>query len=110
MSLDDISSFRRWHRDAALRALQAGFDIIYVYAGHEFLPFQFLSSRFNHRNDKYGGSLQNRTRLLRELIEDTREAVGDRCAVAVRLAIDELHGDTGITSDNEGRATHCDGE
>ena len=103
MDLDDINKFRRWHRDAALRAQKAGFDIIYVYAGHEFLPFQFLSPRFNHRSDKYGGSLQNRTRLLRELIEDTREAVGDRCAVAVRLAIDEIHGDPGITSEGEGR-------
>ena len=103
MDLDDINKFRRWHRDAALRAQKAGFDIVYVYAGHEFLPFQFLSPRFNHRSDKYGGSLQNRTRLLRELIEDTREAVGDRCAVAVRLAIDEIHGDIGITSEGEGR-------
>ena len=103
MDLDDIKKFRRWHRDAALRAQKAGFNIVYVYAGHEFLPFQFLSPRFNHRNDKYGGSLQNRTRLLRELIEDTREAVGDHCAVAVRLAIDEIHGDIGITSAGEGR-------
>jgi len=103
MDLNDIKKFRRWHRDAALRAQKAGFNIVYVYAGHEFLPFQFLSPRFNHRNDKYGGSLQNRTRLLRELIEDTREAVGDHCAVAVRLAIDEIHGDTGITSEGEGR-------
>jgi dimethylamine/trimethylamine dehydrogenase len=103
MDLDDIKKFRRWHRDAALRAQKAGFDIIYVYAGHEYLPFQFLSPRFNHRKDKYGGSLQNRTRLLRELIEDTREAVGDHCAVAVRIAIDEIHGDSGITSEGEGR-------
>lgn len=103
MDLDDIKTFRHWHREAALRAQQAGFDIIYVYAGHEYLPFQFLSPRFNHRNDQYGGSLENRSRLLRELIEDTREAVGDSCAVAVRLAIDELHGDTGITTEGEGR-------
>ena len=103
MDHDDIRPFRRWHRDAALRARQAGYDIVYVYAGHEYLPFQFLSPRFNQRSDEYGGCLENRARLLRELIEDTREAIGDRCAVAVRLAIDELHGDSGITSDGEGR-------
>ncbi len=103
MDLDDIAAFRRWHRDAALRAQEAGFDIVYVYAGHEYLPFQFLSPRFNRRHDRYGGSFENRARLLRELIEDTREAVGDRCAVAVRLAIDELHGDIGISSRGEGR-------
>ena len=103
MDFEDISRFRRWHRDAALRAKQAGFDIIYVYAGHDYLPFQFLSPLSNQRQDQYGGSFENRARLLRELIEDTCEAVGDRCAVAVRLAIDELHGDQGITSSGDGR-------
>jgi dimethylamine/trimethylamine dehydrogenase len=105
MDLDDIRTFRRWHRDAAVRAAQADFDIVYVYAGHDYLPFQFLSPLTNRRSDKYGGSIENRTRLLRELIEDTREAVGDRCAVAVRLAIDELHGDTGFSSAGDGRET-----
>ncbi|MDH3221604.1 MAG: FAD-dependent oxidoreductase [Gammaproteobacteria bacterium] len=105
MDLDDIHIFRRWHRDAALRAAAAGFDIVYVYAGHDYLPFQFLSPRINRRRDRYGGCFENRARLLRELIEDTREAVGDRCAVAVRLAIDEMHGDGGITSSGDGRRT-----
>ena len=105
MDLDDIAQFRRWHRDAAVRAAAAGFDIIYVYAGHDYLPFQFLSPRVNRRRDAYGGALQNRARLLRELIEDTSEAVGDRCAVAVRLAIDELHGADGIESDGDGCRT-----
>jgi len=103
MSKRDITRFRKWHRAAAIRAKHADFDIVYVYAGHDFLPFQFLSSRYNQRNDEYGGSLENRVRLLRELIEDTGDAVGDRCAVAVRLAIDELHGDHGVTSEGEGR-------
>ena len=105
MDLNDIANFRRWHRDAALRSAEAGFDIVYVYAGHDYLPFQFLSPLTNRRSDAYGGSLENRTRLLRELIEDTREAIGDRCAVAVRLAIDELHGDSGFSSADEGRKT-----
>jgi len=103
MDLKDISTFRDWHRAAAMRAQQAGFDIIYVYAGHDYLPFQFLSPLSNQRRDQYGGSLENRARLLRELIEDTRDVVGDRCAVAVRLAIDELHGEHGISSSGDGR-------
>jgi dimethylamine/trimethylamine dehydrogenase len=103
MDLDDIAAFRQWHRDAALRAQRAGFDIIYVYAGHDYLPFQFLSPLSNQRNDEYGGSLQNRARLLRELIEDTRAAVGESCAVAVRLAIDEVHGAAGFEAHDEGR-------
>lgn len=103
MDLADIKAFRSWQRDAAIRAKRAGFDIVYVYAGHDYLPFQFLSRRSNTRSDAYGGSLKNRTRLLREMIDDTRDAVGDTCAVAVRLAVDELHGPRGITSEGEGR-------
>ena len=103
MDRADIKAFRGWQRAAALRARTAGFDIIYVYAGHDYLPFQFLSARSNTRGDDYGGSLENRARLLREMIEDTRDAVGDTCAVALRLAVDELHGARGITSDGEGR-------
>ena len=103
MDLADIRAFRGWQRDAAIRAKQAGFDIVYVYAGHDYLPFQFLSRRTNTRGDAYGGPLENRARLLREMLEDTREAVGDTCAVAIRLAVDELHGPEGICSDAEGR-------
>jgi dimethylamine/trimethylamine dehydrogenase len=98
MDKSDIRNLRRWHRNAALRAKRAGFDIIYVYAAHGFSTFQhFLSRRFNHRSDEYGGSLENRMRLLREVTEDTRDAVGDRSAVAVRFAMDEMLGADGIT-------------
>ncbi len=103
MDASDIRAFRGWQRDAAVRAKRAGFDIVYVYAGHDYLPFQFLSRRTNQRSDAYGGSLKNRVRLLREMIEETKAAVGDTCAVAVRLAVDELHGPEGITSAGEGR-------
>jgi dimethylamine/trimethylamine dehydrogenase len=104
MRKSDIREFRHWHRNAAVRARRAGFDIVYVYAGHGIsLPMHFLQSRYNHRTDEYGGSLVNRVRLLRELIEDTKEAVGGDCAVAVRLAVDELLGAEGIRRDGEGR-------
>ena len=87
MDKSDIREFRRWHREAALRAKEADFDIVYVYATHGYLLSHFLSAETNTRTDEYGGSLENRTRLLRELIEDTKEAVGDRCAVAVRYSV-----------------------
>ena len=103
LDLSDIKAFRGWQRAAAERARRAGFDIVYVYAGHDYLPFQFLSRRHNQRGDAYGGSLENRVRLLREMIEDTLDAVGGTCAVAVRLAVDELSGPSGITSEAEGR-------
>ena len=83
MDKTDISTFRRWHVDAAKRAKKAGFDIIYVYAGHDMTLLQhFLLARHNHRSDEYGGSFENRLRLFREVIEDTKEAVGDSCAIA----------------------------
>jgi dimethylamine/trimethylamine dehydrogenase len=85
MSKRDIREFRRWHRDAALRAKRAGFDIIYVYLAHEYLLAEFQSLA-NQRSDEYGGSLENRLRLSRELLEETKEAVGDTCAVAVRYS------------------------
>jgi len=63
----------------------------------------FLQRRRNTRTDEYGGSLENRVRLFREVIEDTKEAVGDTCGVVVRFATDEMMGPDGITSDGEAR-------
>ena len=103
MDKEDIRNVRKWHRAAALRAKRAGFDIIYCYAAHGLgVAMQFITKRYNDRTDEYGGSLKNRVRFLRELIEDTKEAVGDTCAVAVRLAVDELLGEDGITHQGEG--------
>jgi dimethylamine/trimethylamine dehydrogenase len=103
MDKEDIRELRRWHRAAALRAKRAGFDLIYVYAGHALTTAaQFLLRRYNDRADEYGGSLENRTRLFRELLEDTKEAVGDKCGVAARFAVEELLGEDGITHQGEG--------
>jgi dimethylamine/trimethylamine dehydrogenase len=85
MDKSDIRDLKRWHLEAARRARQAGFDIVYVYAAHWYLIRQFLLPS-NRRTDEYGGSLENRARLLRELIEETKEAVGDTCAIAVRFS------------------------
>ena len=106
MSKRDIADVRRWHRKAALRARDIGFDIVYVYAAHDLaLPFHFISRRRNQRSDEYGGSLENRVRFLRELLEDTKDAVGDRCGIAVRFAVDELavEDEDGISAQGEGR-------
>ncbi len=103
MTLGDIAAFRTAHRAAVARAVQAGYDVVYVYAAHDrALPMHFLSRRHNHRTDIYGGSVENRMRLLRELIEDTLEEVSGRAAVAVRFAVHDFSG--GITRDEEGRA------
>ncbi|MDZ4095913.1 MAG: FAD-dependent oxidoreductase [Paracoccaceae bacterium] len=103
MDKSDIKNLRRWHRLAALNAKSAGYDIVMIYAAHGLgLPLHFLSRQYNQRSDEYGGSLENRVRLLRELIEDTKEAIGDTCAVAVRLSVEELAGPGGITCAEEG--------
>lgn len=95
MDLQDIRDVRRWHRNAALRAKEAGFDLAYVYATHGYMLSQFLSKTINARTDEYGGSLENRVRLVREIIEDTKEAVGDTMAVAVRFSAETNGGDGG---------------
>jgi len=87
MNKRDIRNLRGWHRAAARRAVEAGFDLIYVYATHGYLLAQFLSPE-NTRSDEYGGCLENRVRLVRELLEDTREVAGETCAIALRLSSD----------------------
>lgn len=101
MDLSDIRNLRRWWRDAAARARRCGFDIVNVDANFSTIAFQFLSPR-NQRSDEYGGSLKNRARLLRELIEETREGVQDECAISVRLIADELRGNAGLRIEEEG--------
>jgi dimethylamine/trimethylamine dehydrogenase len=103
MDKADIRDLRRWHRLAALRARDAGFDIVYVYATHGYLVANFLDPRMNTRTDEYGGSLQNRVRLVRELIEETKDAIGGRCAVAVRFKADESIGEDGVPEFGERR-------
>ena len=101
MDKHDIREFRRWHVDAAKRARSAGFDIIYIYAGMNFGPYQFLLPWMNKRTDEYGGSLENRIRLTREIVEDMKEAVGQSCAVALRFSTDELLKLPGDTLESE---------
>jgi dimethylamine/trimethylamine dehydrogenase len=97
MTKQDIVDLRRWHKAAVGRAITAGYDIVYVYAGHALGGIHhFLSPRYNQRTDEYGGSTLNRMRLLREILEDTREACDGQAAVACRITVDELLGGDGI--------------
>jgi dimethylamine/trimethylamine dehydrogenase len=98
MTKADIADMRYWHREAVRRSLRAEYDIVYVYAGHAIGGLHhFLSRRYNNRSDEYGGSIENRARLLREILEDTREVCDGKAAVACRISVDELLGDEGIT-------------
>src|SRR5437868_6671739 len=95
MDKDDIREVQQLYVDAAKRAREAGFDIVYVYGSHSYLPQQFLTPYYNHRTDEYGGSLENRARFWRETIEQVKAAVGDDCAIAVRISTDMFMGEAG---------------
>ena len=102
MDAADIRDLIRWHAEAAVRAEQAGFDILYVYAGMGYLPYQFLMSDYNHRTDAYGGPVRNRVRLVAELIDAVREATHGRCAVALRISLQELRARPSDLAESEG--------
>jgi dimethylamine/trimethylamine dehydrogenase len=90
LELAEIRTIQEEWARAARRARDAGFDIVYVYGGHSYLPLQFLSRFYNRRTDGYGGSFENRARFWLETLQVVREAVGDECAIAVRTCVDAL--------------------
>lgn len=99
MDKEDLRNLRHWHKAAFKRAKKAGFDILCLYGAHGFGILQhFLSRRTNQRTDEYGGSLANRARLMVELVSDARDTVGDDCAIALRLSLDEMQGPQGFTN------------
>ncbi|WP_424928352.1 FAD-dependent oxidoreductase [Amaricoccus tamworthensis] len=95
----EIGDLRRWFVNAAKRARSCGFDLICLYGAHGFGIFQhFLSRATNMRDDKYGGSLENRSRFAREVIADIRDAVGDTMGLTLRVSLDETIGDLGFSN------------
>ena len=77
-----VSAFRA----AAQRAVQAGFDAVEVHGAHGYLLHEFLSPIANHRTDEYGGSLENRARLLLRVVDAVREPLSETRAILVRLS------------------------
>jgi len=87
---EDIRNIRRWFRNAVRRARTAGFDLVCLYGAHGFGIFQhFLSRATNQRADEYGGSLDNRSRFVREVIAELREEMQGEMAVTLRLSLHE---------------------
>ncbi|UWX98501.1 NADH:flavin oxidoreductase [Arthrobacter zhaoxinii] len=76
-------------RDAALVAVESGFDAVELHFGHLYLPSSFMSPWINKRRDEYGGSIENRTRFAREIAQAVKEAVGDRIAVIAKMSMDD---------------------
>ncbi|MDP9161263.1 MAG: NADPH dehydrogenase NamA [Acidobacteriota bacterium] len=79
---DTVAAFVK----AAQRALDAGFDVIEIHAAHGYLIHEFLSPLSNHRTDEYGGSFENRTRLLREIVPAVRTVWPDSFPLFVRIS------------------------
>lgn len=69
----------------ARRLADAGFDAVEVHLGHGYLPSEFLSPKLNRRRDEWGGSLENRARFSREIVQAVKEVAGDRMAVLAKL-------------------------
>ncbi|MFC6826091.1 NADH:flavin oxidoreductase/NADH oxidase [Halopelagius fulvigenes] len=86
MTAEDIDAVIDQFRSAAERALEAGFEIAEVHAAHGYLLHEFLSPVTNHRDDEYGGSFENRTRLVREVTEAVRDVWPEEKPVFVRIS------------------------
>lgn len=98
----DFLRIIRMYSEAAKRAVDAGFDILYVHGTHGALPVQMLSPHHNRRTDRWGGSFENRARFWVEVLETVRRATDSQCAVATRFSIDQLSGAGGVESGEDG--------
>jgi len=85
LTKEDIQEVVRAFAAGARRARQAGCDGVEIHGGHGYLPSSFLSPKTNKRTDEYGGSVENRSRFLVEIVRAVREAVGPHFAVWVKL-------------------------
>jgi len=93
MTRDEIETVTEAFASAAVRAQKAGFDAVQIHAAHGYLLSQFLSPYFNRRKDEYGGSIENRARLVVLVLKAIRKAVGSDFPVFIKLnSEDFLHG------------------
>ena len=92
LAAEELSGIARGFAAAAGRALEAGFRTIEIHAAHGYLLHEFLSPLSNRRDDAYGGSFDNRTRLVREVVEAVREVWPERLPLFVRLSVTDWQG------------------
>lgn len=86
LSVDEIHEIVNRFRDAAWRAMQAGFDVIEIHAAHGYLLSEFLDPLVNTRDDEYGGSLENRMRIVVEVADAIRSVIRDDMPLFVRIS------------------------
>ncbi len=97
LTLEEIAERVEWFASAAKRAKEAGFDGVEVHGAHQYLVASFLSSATNMREDKYGGTVENKARILVEVLQAIREAVGTDYPIWLRLNAQEFGVENGVT-------------
>lgn len=100
MSVADIQQAVQHFADGAERCAQSGFDFVEIHAGHGYLISTFMTPFFNRREDAYGGSFENRTRFLLEVLRAVKARVGDRITVGVKINGDDCLPKDGWTLDD----------
>lgn len=90
LTREELESIAKDYGTAARRAVNAGFDMVEIHAGHSYLISQFLSPTMNDRTDEFGGCAENRARFCRMVIDEVRKAVGPMIPISLRLSVDEL--------------------
>lgn len=89
MALDDIQALVGAFRSAAIRAVEAGFDVIEIHGAHGYLLTEFMSPLSNQRTDQYGGSFENRTRLLFDVLRAVRDVIPESMPLWLRISSTE---------------------
>lgn len=86
LTIEEIEEIKNNFVQASLRSIEAGFDTIELHAGHGYLFHQFYSAMINHRKDIYGGSFENRIRLLVETVKEIRKVISETMPLLVRIS------------------------
>jgi 2,4-dienoyl-CoA reductase-like NADH-dependent reductase (Old Yellow Enzyme family) len=95
-SIEEIEQIISYFASSAELAVQAGFDGVQIHAAHGYLVSQFLSDHVNKRQDKYGGSLKNRSRILFEIYDAIRKKIGTNVACGIKLNCDDFAAKKGV--------------
>jgi len=93
MTPEDMEEVAEYFAEAALMAKRGGFNMVVVHCGHGWLLHQFLSPHENHRTDEYGGSIGNRVRFPKMVLERVRERIGNQIIIEIRFSVNEFVGD-----------------
>lgn len=103
MTVEEIEEVIGYFAAAARRCAEAGLGFVEIHAGHGYLLSNFLTPLFNRREDEYGGSFENRTRMLLKVISEVRKAAGDSMAVGLKYNGSDFLGDQGWTIEDSCR-------